>query len=106
LEEGLEYYEVHEKSINIEIFIDFLKDLREVCHKEKIALFLDNLRVHHSNKVKEYCLTHNIPLIFNIAYSPEYNPIENFFSLVKNKYKRLKQRQIVNYDKYNPLQLI
>jgi hypothetical protein len=26
--------------------------------------------------------------------------------LVKNKYKRLKQRQIVNYDKYNPLQLI
>jgi transposase len=54
-EEGIEYYEVHERAIDTEIFIDFLKDLREECHREKIALFLDNLRVHHSLKVKEFC---------------------------------------------------
>ncbi len=54
-DEGLEYYEIHERSINTDIFIDYLKDLREVCVGEKIAIFLDNLRVHHSNKVKDFC---------------------------------------------------
>jgi transposase len=36
-----------------------------------------------------------------MAYSPEFNPIENFFSLVKNKYKRRKQSLIVRDEKYD-----
>jgi transposase len=105
-DEGLEYYEIHERSINTDIFIDYLKDLREVCEGEKIAIFLDNLRVHHSNKVKDFCKAHDIPLVFNLAYSPEYNPIENFFSLVKNYYKRKKQNQLVKYEKFDGIKLI
>jgi transposase len=54
------------------------------------VLYLDNLRVHHSKRVKDFCEDNNLQLVFNIAYSPELNPIENFFSLVKNRYKRLK----------------
>ena len=59
-------------------------------------MFLDNLRVHHTNKVKELCKELDIPLVFNLAYSPDYNPIETYFSLLKNHYKRLKLNYIAN----------
>ena len=80
--------------------------MREVCDGEKIAIFLDNLRVHHSIKVKEFCLANDIPLVFNLAYSPEYNPIENFFSIVKNYYKRKKQSQLLKYEKFEGISLV
>ena len=105
-EEGIEYYEVHERAIDTDIFLDFLKDLREVCHREKIALFLDNLRVHHSLKVKDYCQKHDIHLVFNLAYSPEFNPIENFFSLVKNRYTRKMQSLVVKDEKLDVRKLV
>ena len=105
LEGALEHYEIYEKSVNTDSFLDYLKSLREHC-EDKIALFLDNLRVHHSTRVKEFCEKYDIPLVFNLPYSPEYNPIENFFSLVKNTYRRLKQNDLVRFGKYDPLLLI
>jgi transposase len=36
-----------------------------------------------------------IPAIFNLPYRPEHNPIENVFSLVKNKYKRMKLQSVI-----------
>ena len=44
--------------------------------------------------------------MFNIAYSPELNPIENFFNLVKNRYKRLKKSSLVKTGKFDQLKLI
>ena len=57
---------------------------------------MDNLRVHHTLDVKDLCKEYGIPLIFNLAYSPEYNPIETYFSLLKNLFKRAKLNCIAN----------
>lgn len=44
----------------------------------KVFLILDNLRVHHSNKVRDWLKKHaeHIELFFLPAYSPELNPDE------------------------------
>lgn len=64
------------------------------------------MRVHHNLQVKGLCKNMDIPLIFNLPYRPEFNPIENVFSLVKNTYKRLKINAIVKDKKFNAKKLV
>ncbi len=44
---------------------------------------MDNARIHHSKLFKKYSQEHNLDIIYNAPYCPEYNPIENVFSKVK-----------------------
>jgi transposase len=49
---------------------------------------MDNLSVHKTNEVRACCQKHDVTEIFNVPYSPEFNGIECFFSIVKNEYKK------------------
>ena len=59
---------------------------------------MDNMRVHHSRKVKEFMLENDILAIFNTPYSPELNPIEQLWSLVKSEFKKEKLKLLINSD--------
>ncbi len=75
-------------SINVDKFIQFLQELRIMKDARiKIFIFLDNLRVHYSLRVREYCGVNNIELVFNAAYSSEYNPIERLWALAKRTFQ-------------------
>jgi transposase len=77
----------YDYSINVEKFIQFLQELRIMKDASiKIYIFLDNLRVHYSLKVREYCRENMIELVFNAAYSSEYNPIERLWALSKRTF--------------------
>lgn len=91
---GLESYMSFYNSINKGKFLRFVKFLKQLNRSSKFAIFMDNLRVHHNHEIKEYCNANDIPLIYNVPYTPELNPIEEIFSLVKNWYKRLKLNSI------------
>jgi transposase len=93
---GFEYYQLFYKAVDRDLFMEFIENLREDQGDDKIAIFLDNLRVHHTLKVKELCKSLDIPLVFNLPYSPDYNPIETYFSLLKNLFKRMKLSYIAN----------
>lgn len=69
-------------------------------------LFLDNCSVHHSKKVTKYLDDHNIKAIFNIAYCPQFNPIERVWSVAKNYYKRRKLEQVAAGKKINHEQIV
>lgn len=56
---------------------------------------MDNLSVHRSKKVQEKANSIGIPLIFNAAWNPEGNPIEEIFVKVKHLYKKIKLNKIV-----------
>jgi len=69
-------------SANGEDFLDFIqKDLSNITNS---YLFLDNARIHHYKKLKQYMTTSSNKLIYNVPYSPELNPIEMVFSKTKN----------------------
>ena len=44
---------------------------------------MDNLYVHKSRAAREHFEKLNIEPIWNVSYSPEFNPIEAVFSKVK-----------------------
>jgi transposase len=92
-ERGLEGYLIKAKSINSNSFIEFLEILLQNNNPLSTVLFMDNCSVHHSKKVTEFCKLLGLQTIFNVPYCPQYNPIERFWAVAKNSYKRTKLKQ-------------
>ena len=52
-EKGQEHYKIFKDSVNIVKFKQYLQELRARNGDEKIALFMDNLSAHKSDKSKK-----------------------------------------------------
>ncbi len=75
--QGLVRFSFVEGAINAERFIVFLQDLIHDAQR-KVFLIVDNLRVHHANRVREWVAenTEKIRLFYLPPYAPELNPDE------------------------------
>ena len=64
-------------AMNSEIFLIFLKQMIKY-RRRKVILIVDNLKVHHSKPVTEWCDANKkrIELVFLPSYSPQINPDE------------------------------
>ena len=86
---GLEAWAMHPNAIIIPDFVAFIEQLSAHLHGAEFALFLDNLQVHKTQAVADACKELRAQRIFNVPYSPDFNGIEAYFSLVKAEYKKL-----------------
>lgn len=70
-------FTLYKKALSAEVFIEFLTGLIKDA-KKMVFLVLDNLRVHHSRKVRQWLDGREalIELFFLPSYSPELNPDE------------------------------
>ena len=59
---------------------------------------MDGASFHKSTVVKEAMRNNNITPIINVPYAPQYNPIEGFFSIVKNYFKERRYNAMKNND--------
>lgn len=87
--------------MNAQDFLAYIKKLRAKSGKKPIALFMDNLMVHKSREVKEWYSKLNIKPIYNVSYSPEFNPIEAVFSKVKARFAEQRLNDLVNKRGFN-----
>lgn len=91
LEYGAGYTELHDKSVDMDIFNTFMKNLISYYNRQNTAIgcnrrflfVMDNCRVHKSRDLKRIVEESGYKMKFNIAYSPELNPIEKFFGVWK-----------------------
>ena len=74
---------------NTEIFINWLKEYLLPKLKVNQVIIMDNASFHKSNKIKEIIESYGCRLIFLPPYSPDFNPIEKYWSFLKNKLKKL-----------------
>jgi transposase len=99
------HYKILNNSAKSDTFLQFIKDIPNIKDK---YLFLDNACIHHSKIVSKYVKDNNINLLFNVPYSPEFNPIEIMFSKLKSLVKKTNNNQnlkslttnIINSMKY------
>lgn len=75
---------IYDKAMNSDLLIEFMKRLIRSTSK-KVFLIMDNLRVHHSQPVKDWLSKNskNIEVEYLPAYSPEMNPDEYLNSDLK-----------------------
>ena len=61
---------------------DFLSQLLQHCGRwpePKSVLVVDNASFHHSDRIAQMCADAGVKLIYLHPYSPDLNPIEEFF---------------------------
>ena len=84
---GVELVEVYNRAVTGEDMIIHFANLA-ASHASPIAVFMDQLRAHKSNVLRDWCEDNDVMRIFNVGYSPKFNPIEGVFSQVKRYYNR------------------
>ena len=92
---GLEAYTIHPKAITTVEFIEFVEMLSAKFLGQEFAILMDNLQVHKTKEVLETCKRLKARPIFNVPYSPDFNGIETYFSLLKGEYKKLILEKII-----------
>ena len=105
MEKGIEPYTISEKAFKGPTFIDYLT-LLKTKNKGKIAIFMDNLGVHKSPEVWEFYEENDIMPLFNVAYSPEFNGIENVFAQIKRTYCKARLHKLANDEEWDMVEEI
>ena len=67
--------------INAKKFLPFLKRIHK--HYRKLCIIVDNARWHLTKDVLDFVKKHKIKMIRLLPYSPELNPIEQFWKNIK-----------------------
>lgn len=104
--DGIELSVTYPKSISASQFVAFLESLAEKNQGNRVVIFLDNMRAHHSRVVKEAFERLGMAAIFNLPYSPQFNGIESVFSMMKTCYKRILLRSIMRGERLEPRRFI
>ena len=89
-------YELINKAVNGETFKDFIvNDL--ISKSNNNHILMDNARIHHYTKFKKYLTDNDLydKIIYNVAYHPQYNPIDYVFNVIK---QNLYRKNINNYE--------
>ena len=94
-EKGLEHYQIFHKSVDKKKFEEWLRGLKESSGDDKVCLFMDNLGAHTSDDSKKVMRELGFRWVFNVAYSPQWNPIELTFSKFKHNFKAMRAQKLV-----------
>lgn len=73
-------------STDAKFFESFIEQLLQHCGRwpePKSVLVMDNASFHHSDRVKQLCANAGVKLLYLPPYSPDFNPIEEFFAELK-----------------------
>jgi transposase len=94
--------QVFQGTTDAAVFEDFIKQL--LCHygrypEPKSVIIMDNASFYHTKRVEQLCHDAGVQLLYLPPYSPDLNPIEEFFAKLKAYIKQ-------NWNEYaeNPSQ--
>ena len=93
------YYELYPKSVNGDKFRLFLRNLRYKLGRQRVVIYMDNLRLHHSKATIRVMDELNMIPLFCPVYSPNLNPIEFVFSKVKQLARKARLNDMMNNRK-------
>ena len=95
---------VFQGSCNRRIFTGWLEYLladlaqNECESKKKYLLILDNASIHKGKEIEELASRYNTRVFYLPAYSPDFNPIEKAWSVLKRKVRQIVTQQDKSVD--------
>ncbi len=85
-QDGIVLSRIFQGSTDSSVFEDFIEQLLAHCGRwpePKSVLVMDNTSFHHSERVAQLCSEAGVKLVYLPPYSPDLNPIEEFFGVLK-----------------------
>ena len=84
---------------NGEIFYSFVEQSLLPQLKPRHIVIMDNVKFHLQARIKELVESRGAKIIFLPPYSPDFNPIENMWSKIKNTLRKLAPRTPKKFKK-------
>ena len=103
-ENGLEYCVGYDTYINSQLFAGILPKLRN--HGGKFTVFGDNASYHFAKAIRKNYTKFGTSFVGSVAYTPELNPVEGYFRMLKAKYRSLYLNKLANGKRVLPRQLL
>ena len=82
---GSHHQTIHDKPVKGAMFADFIQSLP---YESGTALLLDNASIHKTAAVRKTMATKGYEAVYLPPYTPEFNPIELVFGVIKNRFYR------------------
>lgn len=83
--ENMEVIANEYKTVNAENMVEFLKNLERNSSASKIHVICDNGRANKNKAIQEYLKTSKIEIHYLPPYSPNLNPIERLWKIMREK---------------------
>ncbi len=81
-------------AVDQQVFAAFIEQLLTKMRADQhlngrqLVVFMDNAMIHRGPLVRRAVARHDALALFNCPYSPDFNPIENYFASLKGLVKR------------------
>ena len=85
---GITTFNIQTENFGKASFITFMKEFVQ-NNKTIRYIVMDNISFHHSKEIHDILDSHEMKAIYIPPYSPDCNPIENLFSIIKSHFRRL-----------------
>jgi transposase len=85
-QDGVIFARVYEGTTDSTFFEDFVEQLLPSMNPwpgPKSVLVMDNAPIHHTERIQQMCRDARVKLVYLPPYSPDFNPIEEFFAELK-----------------------
>ena len=80
-------YDMYDEAIDSFKFYSFINKIIKKLKCDNYTFIFDNVSFHHNKETLKLITNSNNNYIFTPPYSPNFNPIENVFGIIKNNYK-------------------
>lgn len=87
---GLLNFQIETNNVNSSIFYNFIQNTINILTEKEYIFLFDNVRFHHNKEMLKLITSNGHKYVFTPPYSPNNNPIETIFSIIKYKYNKIK----------------
>ena len=89
-------YDIYENKINSHIFFNFIKLIVDDVSIKDYTFVFDNVSFHKKKEILNLITNSGNSYLFTPPYSPNNNPIENMFGIIKTEYTKQIINDIIN----------
>ncbi|QLI72687.1 uncharacterized protein G6M90_00g090430 [Metarhizium brunneum] len=90
-QDGILHAKIYRGSTDSAVFKEFIEELLPLLGKlpaPKSVVVMDNASFHHSKRIRRMCAAAGVRILFLPPYSPDLNPIEEYFAELKRFIKK------------------